>query len=142
MLSQRTKPSFTSLAAFFLIVSPVVYVLSYAPVVRIYGGNEFILDEDIPWRPGNIGISVGPDYSFYQPVEQLTDNASIRPVMFWWAGLWGVRQHFEIVSFERDRGLPLRPFETFANVVSSSCRSNPDKQPSVQIHVEHHVQTP
>ena len=31
----RSKPSLTSLVAFFLIVTPIVYVLSYAPVARV-----------------------------------------------------------------------------------------------------------
>ncbi len=37
MPSPRTKPSLTSLVAFFLFVLPLVYALSYAPVVRVRG---------------------------------------------------------------------------------------------------------
>lgn len=80
MPSTRTKPSRTSLVAFILIVSPIVYVLSYAPVFR------FTNDVQDGWGP----FTPRQDWQeWYRPVEWLTDGTPIREPLLSWANLWG-----------------------------------------------------
>ena len=76
------KPSLTSLVAFFLIVTPLVYVLSYAPVVRT-------------------GQVICGRSTVYRPVDWLIDNTPLRNPLFIWAGLFGVRRDFEIAGVRR-----------------------------------------
>ena len=95
MPSPRTKPSLTSLVAFFLFVLPLVYVLSYAPVFRFTGdpGTGFFGSRKGWQEP-------------YQPVEWLTDNTPLREPLLFWAGLWGtvVEADFRYRSDRRIEG--------------------------------------
>ncbi len=77
----RRRPSITSLVAFFLIVSPLVYVLSFAPVVRICGQRSL--------------------YPAYKPVNWMIDHTALREPLFIWAGIWGVRDEVEANSIAR-----------------------------------------
>lgn len=115
---RAARPSITSLVAFFLIVTPVVYVLSYAPVVRVCGRTvvEFEPDLDIPYPPGthissypDFGDSPGSEvliadsslYPMYGPVDWLMDHTSLRGPLLTWAELWSVREAFEVSEIER-----------------------------------------
>lgn len=99
----RRKPSITSLVAFALIVSPVLYVLSYAPVVRFCG--EADPDLDIPFQSGSFAPSYddyldrpladSSRYPAYKPADWLNDNTPLRRPLFFWAEMWGVRDAFE-----------------------------------------------
>ena len=78
----------TSLVAFFLVVtSPLVYVLSYAPVVRLQEGA------DPQTYPTEFVLFV--EYQFYDPVEWLIDNTPLEQPLIRWAGIWGVGTAFE-----------------------------------------------
>ena len=108
MPSPRTKPSRTSLVAFVLIVTPLVYVLSYAPVVRVCGRTaevpftvrdrisvSYSLPETYTLKPADASL-----YPTYQPVDWLIDNTPLRQPLFYWAEIWGVRNQFQAgVSF-------------------------------------------
>jgi len=66
----------------------VVYVLSYAPAVRLYGPTTTI------HRTVRITIvnSVdGGQLPVYRPVDFLIDRTPLRRPMLAWAGVWGVR---------------------------------------------------
>lgn len=89
MASRSNKPSITSLVLFALIVSPLAYVLSYAPVVRICEGSDEAL------TTGAIG------YPVYEPVDWLIDNTPLREPIFSWGGLWNVRAQFELAHAVR-----------------------------------------
>lgn len=102
-------PSRTSLVAFFLIVTPVVYVLSYAPVVKVCGRTaEFPVDGRslgldirsmdsvvVPLVIVNQPLADGSLYPLYAPVDWLIDNTLLREPLFFWAGLWSAGDEFE-----------------------------------------------
>ena len=96
MPSPRTKPSKTSLVAFAMLL-PVVYVLSYAPVMRVCGRT--LPAGQLP----PIGVEVPPLadaslYPAYHPVDWLIDNTPLRKPLFWWADLWGVGDYLRYNS--------------------------------------------
>lgn len=108
----RRKPSVTSLVAFFLIVSPLVYALSYAPIVRICEAVYPV--PQISIRQGACTISAdrvpvadASQYPPYKPVDWVIDNTPLRTPLFYWAEVWGVRKPFEYGYFLRN---PLPPF--------------------------------
>lgn len=78
MRAARIKPSLTSLIALGLFLLPFIYVLSYAPVVRISGRSP--LDDD---------LSV-----YYRGVDWLLDRTRRYEPHLKWAGLWGVEEEF------------------------------------------------
>lgn len=98
MSSPHTKPSRTSIVAFAMILLPVLYVVSYAPFVRVCAGTYTerrthrisVLDPSDVILPGD-----GSRYPAYKPVDWLIDNTPIRGPMFWWADIWGVRDELE-----------------------------------------------
>ena len=68
---------------------PFVYVLSYAPVVRV-NGREYIQAGRVDfWVPSD-----GIRFPLYKPVDWLIDNTPLRGPLFIWAGLWGVGGEF------------------------------------------------
>ncbi len=96
MPSPRTKPSLTSLVAFFLFVLPIMYVLSYAPVFRFVGDPS-----------AHTYIGFREDWQeLYRPVEWLTDTTPLREPLLFWSGLWGeeVEYDFRLRSDRRMRG--------------------------------------
>lgn len=106
--AQRKRPSFTRIAALFVLV-PVAYVLSYAAVFHLVG------------EPDD-GVNYPPRASWqeiYVPVEWLTDNTPLREPLLFWAGLWGkdVEHDFRLRSDRRRRGRDPYPTWTdaFAN---------------------------
>lgn len=99
MPSSRTKPSLTSLVAFVLIVLPIVYVLSYAPVFR------FKIDA----VTGDFTMADPPREGWqelYRPVEWLIDSTPMREPLLAWARLWGdyVGEDFRYRSDRRMAG--------------------------------------
>ena len=96
MPSPRTKPSKTSLVAFFLIMLPIMYVLSYAPTFRFVGDPS-----------AHTYIGFREDWQeLYRPVEWLTDTTPLREPLLFWSGLWGkeVESDFRLRSDRRMRG--------------------------------------
>ena len=113
MSSPRTKPSKTSLVAFGFILLPLVYVLSYAPVVRVRGRTV-----EVPWTWSeyfSAGYSVNGTptmrieradaslYPAYQAVDWLIDNTPLRQPLFYWAEIWSVRDQFQAGESFRSR---------------------------------------
>ena len=102
MSSLHTKPSFTSLVAFGVVLLPFVYVLSYAPAVRVCGRTRPVEElltisgvyymEPVVFQQRLADASLYPPY---QPVDWLIDNTPLRKPLFYWAELWGVREQFE-----------------------------------------------
>jgi hypothetical protein len=92
----RRKPSLTSLVAFILIISPILYVLSYAPVVRLCEGPDQEFDFS-----GIVLLPLADEYPLYGPVNWLIDNTPLRKPLFIWSGFWGVRGYFEKSCFAR-----------------------------------------
>ena len=101
MPSLRGKPSRTSLIAFVLILSPVLYVLSYAPVFRLAGNEPTFLAFGVVTYSPREGWQ-----ELYQPVEWLTDRTPLREPLLDWAGLWGegVEQDMRLRSERRIAG--------------------------------------
>ena len=91
---KRQRPSITSLVAFVLITSPLVYVLSYAPVVRMSGGDTVFDNEII--GAGDLVVADGASFPFFSPVDLIIDETPLRTPMLHWANLWGVRLEFEM----------------------------------------------
>jgi hypothetical protein len=88
----------------------VVYVLSYAAVVRIAFGAHRVdplqpMKADtgsfFPPRP------IGDELPFYVPVDWLIDYTPAERPLLWWSGLWGVREDFEfsVLNRQHQRGL-------------------------------------
>lgn len=123
MLKPGFRPSLTSLVAFFLIVGPVVYVLSYAPVVRVCGRtvesriNLETMPQSGAFLPypdfGEDAVLVGSEvvirqrvahsslYPIYGPVDWLIGHTPLHAPLLSWADLWGVREAFELSEIER-----------------------------------------
>lgn len=95
---RRRGPSITSLVTFFLIVTPLVYVLSYAPVVRFLALSEEV-DSAEPFA-GFMAPEPNDSREFpaYVPIDWLIDNTPIRRPLFAWSGAWGVREDFEYAA--------------------------------------------
>lgn len=101
------------MVALILIASPVVYVLSYAPIVKICGDTrQFVPDQP---RTGAYVITAdiqepladASRYPAYAPVDWLIDDTPLREPLFLWAEIWGVGQAFEYGHWVRN---PLPPF--------------------------------
>lgn len=87
----RHRPSFTALVAFALILSPLVYLLSYPPVVKLLQRG--------PDLHGDVmAIADREYYPAYKPVDWLLDHTPLRGPLFYWAGVCGVREEFEAGS--------------------------------------------
>ena len=110
------RPSLTSLVAFALVVLPVAYLFSYAPVVRICDRKIEIQMErfstGVSYEPvvGPLGgpptvpefrsisfidIADASLYPAYEPVDWLIDNTSLRGPLLFWANVWGVFSEFD-----------------------------------------------
>lgn len=87
----RGRPSLTSLIAFALLMSPLMYVLSYAPVVSISSNWP---DDRIKFNSSEAEVADASRFSPYKPVDWIIDYTSLREPLFKWAGIWGVRAEF------------------------------------------------
>ena len=95
---------------FFLIVAPLVYVLSYAPVVKAC--KRTVETAEYPFTAIWVSFSVSPVmvhreaadgsiYPLYSPVDWLIDSTPLRKPLFFWAEIWGVRDAFEFGNRRR-----------------------------------------
>jgi hypothetical protein len=75
---QTRRPSLLPIA--LLVLLPVAYVLSYAPVYRIGKSSG--------WSRIDRSIAA------YRPVDWLIDNTPLDEPLYRWADLWGVRGDF------------------------------------------------
>ena len=73
-----------------LLLLLLAYPLSYTPAVRFR--MEPQIDGDID---GDI-ILIPPSIAAYKLVEWLIDETPLREPLFWWADVWGVREHVEV----------------------------------------------
>ena len=113
MLSPRTKPSRTSLVAFAMIAGPFLYVLSYAPVVRICDGPDPEPPEFVALY-SSFFVEKDPEYPLYVPVDWLIDNTPLETPLFIWAECWNVREHFrDEALFRMEREDHRRFLESF-----------------------------
>jgi hypothetical protein len=91
---QRERPSAGSLAILLLVLS-VVYLFSYAPVVRTRGGWKVHAATDSFGNPTTITEPIdGDNLPFYRPVDWLIDNTPFQDPLLWWAQQCGVGSPF------------------------------------------------
>lgn len=95
-------PSPRLVVALILVLAPILYVLSYAPVVRVLGrSKEFANPPDLSAYSGNTRLVGQADcadaslYPAYGPVDFLIDHTPLREPLFSWAQIWDVRDDFE-----------------------------------------------
>jgi hypothetical protein len=97
MTAKPRKPLLANLTWVGVLVFafPVLYVLSYAPVYRLMYEPTFV-ETRIPG---------------YSPVEWLIDRTPLRTPLFWWSGVFGVREKTEHASDIREwqRTWPMAP---------------------------------
>jgi hypothetical protein len=75
-------------------VLTVVYVLSYAPVVRYL--------EDRPTKEYKLfDYTDGDELPFYRPVDSLIDSTPLRSPLIAWARIWGVGNTFQFAMEDR-----------------------------------------
>lgn len=105
-----------------MILSPILYVLSYAPVVKVCGRTTvvpaFPRTSSVP-HPHDAGQTISISYVValgripladeslypaYKPVDWLIDNTPLREPLFMWAGICGVHDEFERGQFVREFG--------------------------------------
>ena len=79
------RRGFPWVATFFAAL-PVLYVLSYAPYVRCFGGLL------VPGHHGPVG---GGEIAIYRPVDWIIDNTPLREPLMKWAESNGVHNDFE-----------------------------------------------
>ena len=88
-------------AAMVLILG--MYVLSYAPVVRLKAGAGPAAVRLSP-RGTTIGID-GDDLLFYKPIDTLIDHSPLaRKVLWYWASWWRVDRQFHTTRLQRQQG--------------------------------------
>jgi hypothetical protein len=108
MSSDHKKPSLTSLVVFAMLLA-VLYVLSYAPVVRVRRVTHVLRpDEIVLYATATEQIPCPLPFRAYRPVDWMIDNTPLRKPLFVWAGLWGTREEFELAASIRDAGPPTR----------------------------------
>jgi hypothetical protein len=100
------KPVLVNLtwAVTLLLALALLYVLSYAPLVRLGFGtpllslNPYMMltGPSPPWP------SPGRQIPAYAPVDWLIDYTPAQRPLLWWSGLWGVRDAFENSNFHRE----------------------------------------
>ncbi|MCH8148052.1 MAG: hypothetical protein IH987_08690 [Planctomycetes bacterium] len=83
---------FATILATLLLLLPVVYVLSHAPMWR------FQID-----RARGTVAKWTVSLPFYRPVEWMIDETPLREPLLRWADLWGVRGRIETDSLLRYR---------------------------------------
>ena len=78
-----------------LAVALLVYVLSYAPGVRLMGGWTTYATVD---GLGNPSADKAPIYGdalpVYKPIDWMIDETPLRDPLLWWAGVCGVGSPF------------------------------------------------
>lgn len=104
MTAKSHRPLLVNLtwAVIALVGLCVLYVLSYAPVVRFTGGSE----EPDPWHPFAGLVPPRPAdserFPIYAPIDWMIDHTPLARPLWWWAGLWGVRGDFEYAAVVRE----------------------------------------
>ena len=90
--------------AVVLAVLMLLYVLSYAPVVRLMGGWKTYATVDGFGNPATVKAPIyGDDLPVYKPLDWLIDETPLRDPLLWWADVWGVRGTFVEAMMWRPR---------------------------------------
>ena len=112
MTPKPRKPLLVNLtwAAVFLVGLAVLYVLSYAPAVRLMG-REFRIELGV--QPSGqhmfVGVLEYPDDAalpVYKPVGWMTRETPLQPMLLWWERLWGVQRVMPGDLDRLPRGVP------------------------------------
>ena len=94
------------LAALSLSIA-VLYVLSYAPFVRMRGGLQYAPLPpptsvwDLHGDPPIVSFGDGRDYPAYRPVDWLIDNTPLRDPLLWWADLFDIGRDMQTAHLYR-----------------------------------------
>lgn len=95
-MSQKPRKPWLVNLAFIAVLLLLVYPLSYAPVVRLGGGNQDVTPTVFMSMHGPIiDYADGSRYPIYVPVDWLIDHTPLRQPLFWWAALFGVKEDFQ-----------------------------------------------
>ncbi len=91
MTAKTRKPLLLNLTLVAVLLLPLLYVLSYAPVVRCIKANQ-------PEDPYRLFVADGSDLPMYLPVDWLIDKTPLKKPLLWWAGFWGVGADFYLAN--------------------------------------------
>jgi len=87
------------------VVIGVLYLFSYASAVRFAARrtkvptrSELRFAVDV-WQ--DVTFPDGQRFPIYRPVDRLIDRSPVRPVLLWWADVWGVGEQFRAASWYR-----------------------------------------
>jgi hypothetical protein len=97
MTTKPRKPVLPNVVLACMLLVPPLYVLSYAPAVRIQAAREV----SVPTLTAPLYLD-GDLLPAYRPVDWLIDNTPLRRPLLWWAGVWGVEGHFELSAVFRN----------------------------------------
>ena len=96
------------------VVLVLLYLLSYAPVVRACGrrhvGAAHALSDATGVNVENLAFDPEADsslYPLYHPIDLVIDHTPLQVLLFGWANVWGVRDEFERGHIHRVRGKEL-----------------------------------
>lgn len=100
-MTAKPRPGLlVNLALATVLVLPILYVLSYAPVLRWrIGSDPRAIDQP---RPDGLAHLPG-----YGPVEWIHDRTPLTRPLLWWAEVWGCEDAVFWSSAHRN---PLAPF--------------------------------
>lgn len=93
-------------ATALVLIVGVLYVLSYAPVVRICQREVvlgILVTEEPEGRIHRVRIADSSRYPAYRTIDWVIDNTPLREPIFLWASAWGVREEFEFGKSFRER---------------------------------------
>jgi len=93
-MSQKARKPWLVNLAMVAVLSLFIYPLSYAPVVRLGGGNRDVMPTMSIHGP-YVDYADGSRYPVFQPVDWLIDHTPLRQPLFWWAALFGVKEDFQ-----------------------------------------------
>ena len=102
MTAKPRKPLLVNLtwAGVTLLGLAILYVLSYAPVVSWSRTAPTLPRGGLPWV--YTVYRDGRELPLYRPCDWLIDHTPLQQPLFWWAGLFGVREDFEMTAFFRE----------------------------------------
>jgi hypothetical protein len=104
MTARPRKPLLVNLtwgAVLMFVFVPVLYVLSYAPFACWWSRDRPIMYAGPSWAFGTV-YPDGDELPLYRPADWLIDRTPIQKPLFWWAGLFGMREEFEEASAFRE----------------------------------------
>lgn len=102
---QKPEPRSAWPLSGIILVAVLIYVLSYAPVVRLMGGFRMYTGTDLLGNPATVKAPIhGDDLIVYKPVDWLIDETPLREPLMWWADSCGVGSPLRDAMTWRQRG--------------------------------------